>query len=523
MSENDILSTDRVPQPRRNTLAIVLSIVAVLAVIIGGVAYVGYHKLASTGSQPDAWAPANSVAYLKLDLDPAASEKVAALQFEQKFPNAPHVTSADQLKDALLQAAFSDQQAKQPHASPINYADDVKPWLGDRIALAVYSDASGNAQIVGIVQVKDAVKAKAGLAKIVQADGSTAGYSVLGEYAVVGASQTAVDKAVAAAKASNITASASYANDVATLKGDRILTAWADLSALGTLAQKATAGMSSGLLRGGFSALSGVSGLGGMSGLGSINGLSSIGTATPGAVAKGRLVAGLRLQSGYAELEGRVLGSDVSAYHNGQAGALLGQLPSGSIAGVSISGLGSIITKEIAALEASPLMAGTLSTKLTTAGTQLGITIPGDIVNLLGDNVAAGLDAVPADGQASSAKFTAITQPTDTAKGLQTAQKLTAFAGLAGFPLTASAKGNEVVLTNDAQASGSLSDDAGFKAAMSGMPAQVVGAAYVNLAGIWASGQAKNVPADVQHLSGIGAYEGIDGSDVVFAVRVTVS
>ena len=229
MSQTDILSSARVPEPRRNLLAIVLSIVAVLAVIIGGVAYVGYHKLASTGSQPDAWAPANSVAYLKLDLDPAASEKVAALQFEQKFPNAPHVTSADQLKDALLQAAFNDQSGP----STINYADDVKPWLGDRIALAVYSDASGAAQTVGIVQVKDAAKAKIGLAKIVQdSAGHTAGYSVLGDYAVIGASQAAVDAAVAAARASNITSSASYATDVATLKGDRILTAWTDLGSV---------------------------------------------------------------------------------------------------------------------------------------------------------------------------------------------------------------------------------------------------------------------------------------------------
>jgi hypothetical protein len=513
-SAGDILSTARVPEPRRNTLAIVLSLVAVLAVIVGGVAYVGYHKLASTGGQPDAWAPANSVAYIKLDLDPAASEKVAALQFEQKFPNAPHVTSADQLKDALLQAAFNDQSSP----SIINYADDVKPWLGDRVALAVYGDASGAAQVIGIVQVKDAAKAKIGLAKIVQdSAGHTAGYSVLGDYAVIGASQAAVDAAVTAARASNITTSASYANDVATLKGDRILTAWTDLGAVSKLAQKALAGMGSTLLP------SRLGMLGGLTGLGGGGGLSSLGAATTGAVAKGRLVAGLRLQSGYAELEGRILGSDVSALHNGQAGALLGQLPSGSIAGVSISGLGSILTKEIAALEASPLLAGSLSTQLATAGSQLGIAIPGDIVNLLGDNVAAGLDAVPADGQASSAKFTAITQPTDAAKGLQTAQKLSAFAALAGFPLTASAKGAQVVVTNDAQASGSLSDDAGFKAAMSGMPTQVEGAAYVNLAGIWASGQAKNVPADIQHLSGIGAYEGIDGSDVVFAVRVTVS
>jgi len=41
MSQTDILSSARVPEPRRNLLAIVLSIVAVLAVIIGGVVVVG--------------------------------------------------------------------------------------------------------------------------------------------------------------------------------------------------------------------------------------------------------------------------------------------------------------------------------------------------------------------------------------------------------------------------------------------------------------------------------------------------
>ncbi len=165
----DILARGPIERPRRNLAAIVVSLVAVLAVIGGGVAYVGYHKLASSGAQPDGWAPASSIAYIKIDLDPAASEKVAALRFERKFPHAPHVTSADQLKDSLLSAAFDRS------SSDIDYATDIKPWLGDRVAIAVYPDASGKVQSVGILQVKDAALAKAGLTKLINTSGDSSG------------------------------------------------------------------------------------------------------------------------------------------------------------------------------------------------------------------------------------------------------------------------------------------------------------------------------------------------------------
>ena len=57
---------------------------------------------------------------------------------------------------------------------------------------------------------------------------------------------------------------------------------------------------------------------------------------------------------------------------------------------------------------------------------------------------------------------------------------------------------------------------------MSGMPAQVVAAGYVDLASIWPS-EGSKVPSDLQHLTGIGTYEAVDGSDITFAVRVTVN
>ena len=542
-SGGDMLSSGSIERPpRRNLAAIVVSLVAVLAVIGGGVAYVGYHKLASSGAQPDQWAPASSIAYIKIDLDPAASEKIAALRFEQKFPDAPHVTSADQLKDALLSKAFA-----QP-SSNIDYATDIKPWLGDRVALAAYPDASGKIQPVGILQVKDATQAQAGLTKLIHAPGaggmSTAGFALENDYAIVGPSQAAVDAAVAAARTSSITASTQYAADVATLGGDRIVTAWADLGAVSKYAAKMQTAELSGAL-GALSSASSGSGSSSSTGSGWVGGSDSSGLASlapttvlgPSTISglagltgtqgltnqlKGRLVLGLSLQSGYAEISGRVVGGDTTGIQsqNADAGALLGQLPAGSVAGVAVSGVGAAISKELTTLESGPLASLGFKDELDAASAQLGISLPGDAVNLIGNGVVIGLDAVPADG--AKAKFTGIAEPTDVASGLKTAQALAKLLTTNGTPATATASGSNVVVTNDAAASGALGNDAGFKSAMSGMPDNVVGAAYVNLAGIWPAVGSK-VPSDLQHLTDIGTYEALDGNDITFSVRVTVN
>jgi len=526
----DILSSGPIERPRRNLAAILVSLVAVLAVIGGGVAYVGYHKLASSGAQPDEWAPASSVAYIKIDLDPAAAEKVAALRFERNFPHAPHVTSADQLKDSLLSAAFDRS------SSEIDYATDIKPWLGDRVAVALYPDASGKVQPVGILQVKDAALAKAGLTKLIHtsSDSSgTPGFDVEGDYAVVGPSQAAVDAAVAAARTSSITASNQYASDVATLGGDRIVTAWADLGALAKYVSQAEANALSGLQgmdlsgsgmsdsSGGTSSLVPASGLGATSvlGLAQLSGIQ--GLTNSASKLTGRLVLGLTLQAGYASISGRVVGAAVSGLknQNADAGALLGQLPAGSVAGVAVSGIGALLSKELAMLESAPLASLGAKDQLSAIGEKLGISLPGDAVNLLGNGVAIGLDAVPAAG--TKAKVTGIAEPTDVAKGLKTAQSLAGTLSTNGFATTATASGSKVIVTNDAGASGALGDDPGFKAAMSGMPDHVVAAAYVDLAAIWPAAGSR-VPSDLQHLTGIGTYEAIDGSDVTFTLRVTV-
>src|SRR5205085_9149232 len=126
-----------------------------------------------------------------------------------------------------------------------------------------------------------------------------------------------------------------YTAGVATLQGDRIVTAWTDLDALLKLAESSGADGGAGMLM-----------PGGLTGLGALTGNAT----------QGRAVAGLRVQAGYAEIEGRIRGSDVSVYKNPDAARLLKQLPSGSLVGLSVSGFADIAGKELDALRKSPLI-----------------------------------------------------------------------------------------------------------------------------------------------------------------------
>ena len=201
---------------------------------------------------------------------------------------------------------------------------------------------------------------------------------------------------------------------------------------------------------------------------------------------------------------------------------MLGELPGGSVGGFAVSGLSDSIKKELAVLDKSPLTAGAVNAEMAKIGAQYGIKLPDDALNMLGNEFAAGVDAVPGPGgNPTAVKITAITAPTDPATGLVTAKILAGLASTTGFPLTATAKGAQIVFTNDAGAAGSLADSADFQAAMAGMPAKTLFAGYVNVGAI-VDAKADGVPPDAKHIGSIGTYEGIDGSDLVLGARLTL-
>jgi hypothetical protein len=473
-------------RPRRRLAPMVASVVVVLAIVLAGGGFAAYHLLASKGGQPDAWAPANSLFYAKVDLDPSASAKVAAWRFEQNFPNAPKIASADDLRDALLEAAFRSN-------GKVDYNTDVKPWLGDRVGLAVYPDGHGTPQTVGILAVKDAGKAKSSLAKINA--GQQIGYSSQGSFVIIGETQAIVNEAVDAARKANITSNADYSKDIAALKDERLVTGWWNAGATVKAMAPQMPTESRALLSSG---------------------------ALAGKLDKLQMAFGVRLQPHSVEVEARTFGvpATVAQAGHGNAGAALGNLPAGTVAGFALADPERMLQQQLNSLQSGILGMG-LQKQLQALGAQLGIALPGDLENLLGSSLAVGLDSMPT-ADVGKALVTVMTNPGDQAKGLHTAQVLAAaISAQTGMQLSATNRGSSVVITNDTKApTGKLAGEADFGAALAGMPDDAALAGYVDLAAILAA--RGNVPDDVKPLQGIGFYSQSAGDAQALYLRLTV-
>ncbi len=491
----DVLAAGTMLPRRRKVMPIVLSVVAVVAVVAAGGAFAAYRMLASTGGQPDALVPASTVAYTKVDLDPSASTKISAWQFEQHFPNAPKVTSADQLKDAVLQAAFKQS---------IDYNADIKPWLGDRVAGAIFLDANSTLQPIAILQVKDEAKAKAALQKLTNGAAANAvddtfsnpvAFAISNGYAILGATQAVVDDALAQAKKGDIDTNSTYQHDVGTVGGNQVVTVWADYGSL-VKAELDQAGN------------------GAAASLGML-GLSSD-------TYKGRLAMGLTISDNAVTIQGRELGfSDTFQTQPGTAGQTLGELRSSTVAAFAVSNPESYLKALMAQVSSSPLIAQGLQGELDQASLQLGIKVPDDIYNLVGSEFVVGLDSAPdAANPDATALLTFLTKPDDEARALATAQKLADLASQLGVSLKVSTDTHLVVTNDPTPGTGKLSDTADYKAAMSGMPSKVSMAGYVALGSFLA--QQPTAPADAKQLGGLGFYLGTDSTSPVFTMRLTV-
>jgi hypothetical protein len=498
----DILAAGPADEPRRSKIPAVLSVIGVVVVVAAaGGGLFAYHTLAATGAMPDTLAPASSIAFAELDLDPSASEKVSAYEFEQKFPSLPKAVNADALKDTLLNAAFND--AGDTGSTAIDYGTQIKPWLGNRVAIDEFVDSQGQPQTVGIVQLKNAGQAGPALTQLTATQGGA--YLIKGSYAVIGKSKTVVDDAAAQAAKSTINDNTTYSKDVATLKSDRILTAWWDAGATATT----LSGKISQLFDSESQAL-GAPSIGGSTVNSSIAALSKL----------GRVVIGLRLTSNSAELEGRGLGgtSGNSVLQTGNAVSLLGALPSSTIGGFSLADPSAVIKADLAAAQANSTVGPALQKDLADASTQLGITVPADIENLLGTALSAGIQGIPHTGVPP---FTVITAPTDPATAAATAQKIVALATKDGASVQATSAGANVVFSGGAaSSSGTLGDLAAFQSMFGSMPTSASIAGYVNLTSVWAA--EPSAPADAQQLTGVGFVVGKDATSPVFDIKLTV-
>ncbi|RYC05465.1 DUF3352 domain-containing protein [Nocardioides zhouii] len=163
-------AADHGPDNRKRLVALG-ALVAGGAVVAGG-AWAATSFFAS-GAQPAEALPDSTVAYFSVDLDPSGGQKIEAIKTLRKFPAFTDKINLD--TDDDLRERFFEEIVKAGECKGLDYAEDVKPWVGSRAAMAAVDLGDDEPAVVGVVQVSDAGKAEDGMASLVETCGGTSG------------------------------------------------------------------------------------------------------------------------------------------------------------------------------------------------------------------------------------------------------------------------------------------------------------------------------------------------------------
>lgn len=214
------------PEKRGHGKKIIAGLTLTAVAAGGAVAAYAYTVLASSGIQPERVLPANTVAFAKLDLDPAAGQKIAAYRLAKKFPAVSKgAADIDGARDAILSEFFDKQ-------SSLDYATEIKPWLGDRIAVAAVPNPASAAGLdpVLVVAYTDEAKMKAAFSKAARTERGF-GYVTVDGYALVTETQPRAEAVLADVRRATLAGAEHYRADLKELDGDQIAVGWADLEA----------------------------------------------------------------------------------------------------------------------------------------------------------------------------------------------------------------------------------------------------------------------------------------------------
>ncbi len=367
---HDVLSSDAfaagppptLPTKRRPHGKAIVAVLASTALLLtAGAAYAGVQVMSGGGTQPEDVLPANTVAFVKIDLDPAAGQKIAVARLVDKFPK---IKGADgrtvdegNVKDALLASLFSG-------TSDTSYARDIKPWIGDRAAVAAVpstSSPNGVAPVLAVAFTDEskmsAALTKAKAKKTASGEPARTHFAVRDGYVIISDSQAVADRV--AHDTTKLSANPVAASDAKSLNGDQIAIAWADLGAVYKLVPKdKKAGVA-----------------------------AQFGAVKPA----GRVVVGVHAGSNYVEVKGRSHGLQVTAA-KARLGAtpgtgLVQSFPADVLGAGSVTGMGAFLTDSWTEYAKHDTL------NIGPQATSAGLRIPADFAALFGTETAFAANA----------------------------------------------------------------------------------------------------------------------------------
>ncbi|MEV0630293.1 DUF3352 domain-containing protein [Nonomuraea wenchangensis] len=460
---------------------------ALAVVVLGGGAVWAVGALGGGGTQPSDVLPANSIAYARLDLDPAANQKLALFQLARKFTVTKDSFSGEDPRKALFDTINKDSGGK------LDFAKDVDPWLGSRIGFAAVPSGKDEPDVAVAVQVKDQEQAKAGIAKLM--DGDKYGIAFRDDYALLTPTQALAEKYAAAD--GSLADNAEFSDDMGAVGEQGVLSFWADMGGLVEAAGKE---------------------------------IPADQRAAVEQVKDARFAGALRFDSSYVELAGTVRGAKGLTPQGDLPQANLGTLPASTAGALSISGLDQVVTKQWAEIEKQATASGSaeITQLLQQAKTQYGLSLPGDLATLLGKNLTVAVDSEGLDGDQIKAGVRIATDPAKAQAVFEKVQQAMTSSGQPA-PQIAKVTGDGVftVASSDAYAKslseeGSLGDSETYKTAVAdGDEANF--ALFVDLdkvESLYLESMKGDDKANLQVLRAVGLSGKVTDSEATFSLRV---
>ncbi|MCK2221643.1 DUF3352 domain-containing protein [Actinomadura sp. ATCC 31491] len=459
---------------------------ALAVVLLGGGAVWAVGTLGGGGTQPAEVLPANAIAYARLDLDPAANQKLALFQLARKFTVTKDAFTGEDPRKALFDTLNEDSDRK------LDFAKDVDPWLGSRIGFAAVPSGKEEPDFAVAVQVKDQAQAKAGIAKLMEGD--KYGIAFRDDYALLTPNQSLADKYAAAD--GSLADNAEFGDDMDAVGEQGVLSFWADMGGLADLAK---------------------------------NAITADQQAAVAQIKDARFAGALRFDGSYVELAGTVRGAKGMA-EGDLPKADLSTLPASTAGALSVSGLDQVVTKQWAEIEKQAGASGSAEIKqlIDQAKSQYGLNLPGDLATVLGKNLTVAVDSEGLDSDQIKAGLRVATDPAAAQAVLDKVQKAMTASGQPA-PQLAKVSGDGVytVATSDDYAKklageGTLGESETFRTAIPDA-GEAAYALYVDLdkvENLYLADMQGDDKANLQVLKAVGMSGKVTDTEATFSLRV---
>ena len=377
---------------RGRNIALVGGLLAIVTAGAGGTFV--WSALGGGGPQPESALPSTTVAFVKVDLDPSAGQKVDAVRFLRAFPQARDKVSQE---SDLREVAFTALQA-EGQLTGVDYRADVAPWIGQRIALGLVPGATTQDEPVAVLAlaVQDPGAARTHLPKVATALGGTC--QVVQDFAVCtrGKDGSALDAVLTATARGSLAEAATFRQDMGDLGEDGIVAGWVDSAKAAELVGSLPL-FSGDVLEGLTSATADLPGADG-------------GSPGDGLADTGRTAIALRFDGPHLELAGHTNGAKASFVGKEHVTGVT-SLPWNSLAAVSIAnggaqlraawpeisratGSGSAPAQGRASATKGAAAAAPSERPLAAAERLLGISLPEDLYAALGSQLTLVLGGV---------------------------------------------------------------------------------------------------------------------------------